>query len=222
MASGGPQSLKQRAYDELRARIERGELKEGEKVVELSVCDSLGVSRTPVREALIQLEADGYLEGIPRRGFRVRSFDEASAREVFEMLGPLDGRAALLAVPNMGPDDLADMRFLYESMELAIALLRPAARVPPALHRPLRQRPPDQGAGRAHEPALVAVLPARRPPGAPEHAQGKRGAPPHARTVREGRRRRAAGLHPRRPLVTRQRGVRHLVRLPRFSAWPSF
>lgn len=121
MATGSHQSLKQRVYDELRARIERGELKEGEKVVELSVCDSLGVSRTPVREALIQLEADGYLEGIPRRGFRVRSFDEASAREVFEMLGPLDGRAALLAAPNMGPDDLADMRFLYESMELAIA-----------------------------------------------------------------------------------------------------
>jgi DNA-binding GntR family transcriptional regulator len=114
-------SLKQRVYDELRARIERGELKEGERVAELAVCDSLGVSRTPVREALIQLEADGYLEGMPRRGFRVRSFDEQSAREVFEMLGPLDGRAALLALPNMNGDDLADMGFLCESMELAIA-----------------------------------------------------------------------------------------------------
>lgn len=113
--------LKQRVYQELRAQIERGELAQGEKVGELAVSEAMGVSRTPVREALIQLEADGYLEGVPRRGFRVRSFGEQSAREVFEMLGPLDGRAALLAAPHMTEDDLANMDFLYESMELAIA-----------------------------------------------------------------------------------------------------
>ena len=113
--------LKQRVYQELRAQIERGELAQGEKVGELVVSEAMGVSRTPVREALIQLEADGYLEGVPRRGFRVRSFDEQSAREVFEMLGPLDGRAALLAAPHMTEDDLANMDFLCESMELAIA-----------------------------------------------------------------------------------------------------
>lgn len=113
--------LKQRVYQELRAQIERGELAQGEKVGELAVSEAMGVSRTPVREALIQLEADGYLKGVPRRGFRVRSFDEQSAREVFEMLGPLDGRAALLAAPHMTEDDLANMDFLCESMELAIA-----------------------------------------------------------------------------------------------------
>lgn len=113
--------LKQRVYQELRAQIERGELAQGEKVGELAVSEAMGVSRTPVREALIQLEADGYLEGVPRRGFRVRSFGEQSAREVFEMLGPLDGRAALLAAPHMTEDDLANMDFLCESMGLAIA-----------------------------------------------------------------------------------------------------
>ncbi len=113
--------LKQRVYQELKARIERGELAQGEKIGELAVSEAMGVSRTPVREALIQLEADGYLEGMPRRGFRVRSFDEQSAREVFEMLGPLDGRAALLAAPHMTEVDLANMDFLCESMELAIA-----------------------------------------------------------------------------------------------------
>ena len=113
--------LKQRVYQELKAKIERGELAQGEKIGELAVSEAMGVSRTPVREALIQLEADGYLEGVPRRGFRVRSFDEQSAREVFEMLGPLDGRAALLAVPHMTEADFANMDFLCESMELAIA-----------------------------------------------------------------------------------------------------
>ncbi|MDY4014491.1 winged helix-turn-helix domain-containing protein, partial [Parafannyhessea umbonata] len=54
--------LKQRVYQELKAKIERGELAQGEKIGELTVSEAMGVSRTPVREALIQLEADGYLE----------------------------------------------------------------------------------------------------------------------------------------------------------------
>ena len=62
------------------------------------ICDALGVSRTPVREALIQLAADGYLENVPRKGFYVKRVTEDSAREIVEIIGPLDGRAALLAL----------------------------------------------------------------------------------------------------------------------------
>ena len=55
----------------------------------------MGVSRTPVREALIQLASDGYLDNLPRRGFRVRGFDQQNSVEVFfEIMGPLDGQAA--------------------------------------------------------------------------------------------------------------------------------
>jgi DNA-binding GntR family transcriptional regulator len=120
MAYASRDLLKQQAYDYIRSCIQDDTLKMGERVTELSVCDELGISRTPVREALIQLEADGYLERLPHKGFRVRAFDDQSAREVFEMLGPLDGRAASLALPHLTEDDLAEMRFYYETMELAV------------------------------------------------------------------------------------------------------
>jgi DNA-binding GntR family transcriptional regulator len=120
MAYAAKEPLKQQAYDYIRSCIQDDRLKMGDRITELSVCEDLGISRTPVREALIQLEADGYLERLPRKGFRVRAFDDQSAREVFEMLGPLDGRAASLALPRLTDDDLAEMRFYYESMELAL------------------------------------------------------------------------------------------------------
>lgn len=87
---------------------------------EQAVCDAVGVSRTPVREALIQLASDGYLDNQPRRGFRVRGFDRQNALEVFEVIGPLDGQAAYLACPELDDQTIAQMHFLVGSMDLAI------------------------------------------------------------------------------------------------------
>lgn len=113
-------SLKDHVYEYISGRIDAGELAAGDRVSEQAVCDAVGVSRTPVREALIQLASDGYLDNEPRRGFRVRGFDRQNAREVFEILGPLDGQAAFLACPELGEEELAQMRFLVGSMDLAI------------------------------------------------------------------------------------------------------
>ena len=113
-------SLKEHVYRYLAEKIDSGELHGGDRVPEQGVCDELGISRTPVREALIQLASDGYLESVPRKGFHVRSVSEQSAREIFEIMGPLDGRAALLACPNLNEADVTRLQFLQESMELAI------------------------------------------------------------------------------------------------------
>lgn len=112
--------LKEHVYDYIAARIESGELSAGDRVSEQTICDAMGVSRTPVREALIQLASDGYLDNQPRRGFRVRGFDRQNAIEVFEIMGPLDGQAAFLACPLLTDDDLAQLRFHVGSMDLAI------------------------------------------------------------------------------------------------------
>lgn len=112
--------LKEHVYDYIAARIESGELSAGDRVSEQTICDAMGVSRTPVREALIQLASDGYLDNQPRRGFRVRGFDCQNAIEVFEIMGPLDGQAAFLACPLLTDDDLAQLRFHVGSMDLAI------------------------------------------------------------------------------------------------------
>ena len=113
-------TLKDHVYDYIAELIAKGEMSDTEKITEQQVCDALGVSRTPVREALIQLAADGYLESIPRRGFFVQHLSENKAREVIEILGPLDGRAAYLAVPYISDADIEQMHLLQESIDLAI------------------------------------------------------------------------------------------------------
>ena len=118
---GAPHSsLKDNVYAYIAGRIDSGELSAGDRVSEQAICDAMGVSRTPVREALIQLASDGYLDNLPRRGFRVRGFDRENALEVFEIMGPLDGQAAYLACPRLDDDTIAQMRFLVGSMDLAI------------------------------------------------------------------------------------------------------
>lgn len=114
-------SLKDNVYSYIAGRIDSGELSAGDRVSEQAICDAMGVSRTPVREALIQLASDGYLDNQPRRGFRVRGFDRQRALEVFEVIGPLDGQAAFLACPQLTEQDLAQMQFLVGSMDLAIS-----------------------------------------------------------------------------------------------------
>lgn len=118
---GAPHSsLKDNVYAYIAGRIDSGELSAGDRVSEQAICDAMGVSRTPVREALIQLASDGYLDNLPRRGFRVRGFDRENALEVFEIMGPLDGQAAYLACPGLDDDTIAQLRFLVGSMDLAI------------------------------------------------------------------------------------------------------
>ena len=113
-------SLKDHVYDYIASHIESGELSVGDHISEQSICNTMGVSRTPVREALISLAADGYLDNEPRHGFKVHGFDQEYAEEIFEILGPLDGQAAYLACKNLTTEDFAQMHFLIDSMDLAI------------------------------------------------------------------------------------------------------
>ena len=113
-------SLKDHVYEYIAKQIDEGAIGAGDRISEKDICDVMGVSRTPVREALIQLAGDGYLDNEPRRGFRVCGFDQEAAREVFEIIGPLDGHAAFLACSKLTEDDFAQMHFLVESMDMAI------------------------------------------------------------------------------------------------------
>ena len=79
-------SLKDHVYDYIVKMIDMDMIGNEGKLSEQHICDALDVSRTPVREALIQLAADGYLENIPRRGFFIKRIDENSARYIFVMM----------------------------------------------------------------------------------------------------------------------------------------
>jgi GntR family transcriptional regulator of vanillate catabolism len=81
----------------LRELVLRGELEPGERVSELQMVDRLGVSRTPVRMALVRLEEEGLLEAIPSGGFAVKAFSEREVFEAIEIRGTLEGLAGRLA-----------------------------------------------------------------------------------------------------------------------------
>jgi DNA-binding GntR family transcriptional regulator len=83
--------------DELRARIVRGELPAGSRINEVHVAEALGVSRTPLREALTRLTGEAFVEARPKLGFFVRPLSAAEAAELYAIRAHLDPWALRLA-----------------------------------------------------------------------------------------------------------------------------
>ena len=113
-------SLKDHVYQYIAEQISKGELVPGKKINENEICKQLSISRTPVREALIQLATEGVLENVPRKGFIIKEMKEGEARQLYQVIGLLDGLAAQLACPRLAEKHLRDMAFYIDSMELAI------------------------------------------------------------------------------------------------------
>ena len=113
-------TLKDHVYNYLSKKINDGSLKSNDKINEQQISDALDISRTPIREALIQLASEGYLESIPRKGFRVRNLDYIRAKELYEIIGLIDGRIACLAVDVINEEHIRNMEFLADSMLAAI------------------------------------------------------------------------------------------------------
>ncbi|MGO4276857.1 GntR family transcriptional regulator, partial [Paenibacillus sp. TAF58] len=101
-------------------KIQNGSLLPNQKLNEASICQKLGVSRTPVREALIQLASENLLENIPRRGFIVKELDTKMKLDVFQIVGALDALAAHLSVPLVSNEDIAEMARLADKIDISI------------------------------------------------------------------------------------------------------
>ena len=90
-----------RARDQVRTLLQTmiadGEFASGERLDEIGLSRRLGVSRTPLREALITLEGEGLVQSFPNRGFKVVSVNEDLVREVFPILGALEAQALRLS-----------------------------------------------------------------------------------------------------------------------------
>ena len=113
-------SLKDQVYKYISEKINDGSLKPADKINEQQIADALNISRTPIREALIQLSSDGLLEKTPRRGFRVKVLDIKKAQDLYEIIGLLDGKLAYNAVDIINDNIIKKMQFLAESMDAAI------------------------------------------------------------------------------------------------------
>ena len=98
--SGG--SERDRVYVQLLDEIVENRLEPGTRLIEAQIAMRIGVSRTPVREALLRLEREGFAVSERHHGFRVAALDEKAAREIFPMFGALQALALPRAVPSRG------------------------------------------------------------------------------------------------------------------------
>ncbi|MEM7611608.1 MAG: GntR family transcriptional regulator [Pseudomonadota bacterium] len=115
------QSLVELAYDQIKERILQNHYHPGYQALESEVADDLGFSRTPVREALIQLKHEGLIELIPRRGMRVVPVVADDMQEIYEVLTSLESMAAeLLARKQPDAKVLEPMRVATRDMERAL------------------------------------------------------------------------------------------------------
>ena len=87
----------------LRELIWSGELAGGARIAELAIVEKIGVSRTPIRAALMRLEQEGLLEALPNGGYAVRTFSERDISEAIELRGTLEGLCARLAAERGAP-----------------------------------------------------------------------------------------------------------------------
>ena len=90
----------------LRQAILKGEMEHGERLMEIQLAKKLGVSRTPIREAIRKLELEGLVIMIPRRGAEVAGITEKALRDVLEVRRSLEELAIELAVARMKEDDI--------------------------------------------------------------------------------------------------------------------
>jgi DNA-binding GntR family transcriptional regulator len=101
-----PGTIGQHAVEGLRRALISGELAPGDKIGQEEVAASLGISLSPVREALAVLEQEGQVTYLPRRGYFVTEFDVDDLREIYELRALLEERATRRALPLLEDDGL--------------------------------------------------------------------------------------------------------------------
>jgi DNA-binding GntR family transcriptional regulator len=106
-------------YEALREAIVAKRLLPGDRLAEEQLAKQFGVSRTPVREALLRLEAEQFAARVARRGLVVRPIPEREVLEVYAVRAALDGLAASLAAEQATPPDRARLRWINEQIREA-------------------------------------------------------------------------------------------------------
>ena len=101
--------LRDVVFNTLRQAILRGELKPGERLMEIQLANKLGVSRTPIREALRKLELEGLVNMVPRKGAEVADITEKSLRDVLEVRKALEELSVQLACEKITEEEIEEL-----------------------------------------------------------------------------------------------------------------
>lgn len=121
ITSIAPTALYQEVAERLRQRIFAHELEPGAWIDEQALAEQYGISRTPLREALKVLAAEGLVTLKPRRGCYVTELSERDLDEIFPVIALLEGRCAYEAAEKAHPEDLRRLQALHEQLERSVA-----------------------------------------------------------------------------------------------------
>ncbi len=110
------QLLRTQVYKYLREALRTGSIRPGMFISINQVVKELGMSRTPLRDALLQLQTEGFVTFLPQRGIRINELSDDDLVDIYEMLGALDSRALLSACARLGTKEVSRMKKINERM----------------------------------------------------------------------------------------------------------
>jgi DNA-binding GntR family transcriptional regulator len=139
-------NLTDQVYHAIKHRIVSNELQVGSRIRDEELATQLGVSRTPVREAILRLNREGLVEIIPRSGTRVRRFTEEDIDEIFDLRIALEALAIRKAALRLKPAQVRQLRASHEAAEAALKQrdTKPALDFDTHLHRTILQAAGNQ------------------------------------------------------------------------------
>lgn len=112
--------LRDVVFNTLRQAILRGEMEPGERLMEIQLAQKLGVSRTPIREAIRKLELEGLVIMIPRKGAEVAHITEKDMKDVLEVRSTLEELVVELAIKNVTDEKIEELKCANKVFESAI------------------------------------------------------------------------------------------------------
>jgi len=113
--------LSQKVYRILKVRIIKEEFKQGEKLLEKNIAEQLGVSRTPVREALRELAAEGFVEITPNQGIIINNVSFGEIWDILQIRGVLEGLAAKIAAKKLSTDKINKFNKIIDQMKYCVS-----------------------------------------------------------------------------------------------------
>lgn len=110
------QLLRTQVYGYLREALRTGKIKAGSFISINRMVEALNMSRTPLRDALLQLQTEGFVTFLPQRGIRINELNGEDLVDIYEMLGALDSRALLSVCDRIGSPEVSKMKRINERM----------------------------------------------------------------------------------------------------------
>jgi DNA-binding GntR family transcriptional regulator len=116
--------LRTQVYEYLRSELKAENLKPGMFISMSQLMKNLGISRTPLRDALLQLQTEGFVTFLPQRGIRINKLTQQEIEFMYEMLGALDSRILLAVFDRLGPAEIGQMKKINREMYTEMAEAR--------------------------------------------------------------------------------------------------